>query len=123
MSAAERILLLIAGFAGALGVAFSAMAAHGDYADTLKTCSEILLVHAPALLAAVALMNNKQAPKRLLFFGGFLIFIGLCLFCGDLARRTFTGLRLFPMAAPIGGMSMIGGWLLIAIAALVPRIR
>ncbi|MDR1529018.1 MAG: DUF423 domain-containing protein [Burkholderiales bacterium] len=123
MSAAERLLLLISGLAGALGVTFSAMAAHGDYADTLKTCSEILLAHAPALLAAVALMSNKQAPRRMVFFGGFLIFVGLCLFCGDLVRRTFVDLRLFPMAAPAGGVSMIAGWIFIAIAALLPRIR
>lgn len=122
MSFAERIFLLMAGVSGALGVAFAAMAAHGDYADTLKTCSEILLVHAPALLAVTALLGGK-APKRILFLGGFLILIGLCLFCGDLAQRTFMGSRLFPMAAPIGGASMIIGWILVALVAFAPKLR
>ncbi len=122
MTLAERIFLLIAGASGALGVAFAAMAAHGNYADTLKICSEILLVHAPALLAVAALLGGKT-PKRVLFFAGFFIFIGLCLFCGDLALRTFVGSRLFPMAAPIGGGAMILGWTLVAISAFVPRLR
>ncbi len=122
MTLAERIFLLMAGVSGALGVVFAAMSAHGNYADTLKTCSEILLVHAPALLAIAALLGGKT-PKHILFLGGFLIFIGLCLFCGDLARRTFMELRLFPMAAPIGGASMIIGWILIALAAFAPRMR
>jgi uncharacterized membrane protein YgdD (TMEM256/DUF423 family) len=41
------------------------------------------------------------------------------LFAGDLALRAYAGHRLFPMAAPTGGMVMIGGWALLAVAALV----
>jgi uncharacterized protein (TIGR03382 family) len=123
MSVAERLLLIIAGVAGAAGVAFSAMAAHGNYSDMLKTCADILLVHAPALLGVTALMRVTNTPRRLLFLAGFLMLLGLTFFCGDLARRVFFGLRLFPMAAPIGGSTMILGWALLALAALMPRRR
>ena len=36
---------------------------------------------------------------------------GVTLFSGDIAARTLWGVRLFPMAAPIGGSTMIIGWL------------
>jgi uncharacterized membrane protein YgdD (TMEM256/DUF423 family) len=38
------------------------------------------------------------------------------LFSGDIAVRTLMGQRLFPMAAPIGGSTMIAGWLVLAAA-------
>ncbi|MCL2309003.1 MAG: DUF423 domain-containing protein [Proteobacteria bacterium] len=121
MSVAERFLLIFAGIAGAAGVAFSAMAAHGDYPDLLKTCANVLLFHAPALLGVTALMRAANTPRRLLFLAGFLLVLGLAFFCGDLIRRIFLGLRLFPMAAPVGGGAMIFGWGLLALAALTPR--
>ncbi len=121
MYATERFLLLFSGIAGATGVAFSAMAAHGDYPDMLKTCADILLMHAPALLGIAVLMRTTNTPRRLLFLAGFLLVLGLALFCGDLARRVFFGPRLFPMAAPVGGGTMILGWIFLMLAALMPR--
>ncbi|MDR2016010.1 MAG: DUF423 domain-containing protein [Burkholderiales bacterium] len=121
MSIAERILLIFAGVAGAAGVALSAMAAHGDYSYMLKTCADILLVHAPALLGVTALMRAGNTPRRFLFLAGLLVVLGLTLFCGDLARRALFGLRLFPMAAPIGGGTMIFGWAFLVLAALMSR--
>jgi uncharacterized membrane protein YgdD (TMEM256/DUF423 family) len=44
--------------------------------------------------------------------------IGLLLFCGDLACRDFLGQPLFAMAAPTGGTILMGGWLLLAVAAV-----
>jgi uncharacterized membrane protein YgdD (TMEM256/DUF423 family) len=46
------------------------------------------------------------------------LFIGLLIFSGDLIMRDMAGHRLFPMAAPSGGMLMILGWLITAAAAL-----
>ena len=39
------------------------------------------------------------------------------MFAGDLVMRAQAGTPLFPMAAPIGGGTMILGWLLVAGAA------
>ncbi|MDR0249964.1 MAG: DUF423 domain-containing protein [Burkholderiales bacterium] len=68
-------------------------------------------------------LNRKcsNTPRRLLFLSGFLLVLGLAFFCGDLARRTFLGLRLFSMAAPIGGGAMMLGWVFLVLAALMPR--
>ena len=48
---------------------------------------------------------------------------GWPVFAADLAVRAFLGwARLFPMAAPTGGMLTIGGWVVLAAAALArPR--
>jgi uncharacterized membrane protein YgdD (TMEM256/DUF423 family) len=44
--------------------------------------------------------------------------LGGALFSGDIAMRAFVGDRLFPMAAPTGGTLLLGGWLILAAAAL-----
>jgi uncharacterized membrane protein YgdD (TMEM256/DUF423 family) len=48
---------------------------------------------------------------------------GPLLFSGDIALRALVGQRLFPMAAASGGPLLIGGWALLAIAALLARMR
>ena len=40
---------------------------------------------------------------------------GAALFSAELAMRAFTGDRLFPYAAPIGGSTMMLSWLALAI--------
>lgn len=41
---------------------------------------------------------------------------GAALFAADLAARAFAGGRLFPFAAPIGGLATIAAWLALAAA-------
>ncbi|HZS64129.1 MAG TPA: hypothetical protein VFA53_06495 [Xanthobacteraceae bacterium] len=41
------------------------------------------------------------------------------MFSADVALRAFVGHRLFPMAAPAGGIILLAGWLIVAAAALV----
>ena len=43
----------------------------------------------------------------------------MALFAGDLALRAYAGHRLFPMAAPTGGIVMMAGWVLLALAAFL----
>jgi uncharacterized membrane protein YgdD (TMEM256/DUF423 family) len=40
------------------------------------------------------------------------------LFAADVAARAYLGNRLFPFAAPAGGMIMIAGWLVLTVSAL-----
>ena len=111
---ADRILILLAGLAGAAGVALSAAAAHRG-GPNLQTAATFLLVHAPALLG-IAMLAGRTAR-----FSGFVLTAGLVLFCGDLLARDFLGDRLFPYAAPAGGMLLIGGWLAVAASAVFDR--
>ena len=102
-----RLLLVLAGLAGALGVAAAARASHmGD--DNLGIAANFLLLHAPVLIGLSLL-----AASRLAFAAGIVLAIGLAVFAGDLAVRSFTGNALFPMAAPIGGGALILGWVLV----------
>lgn len=112
-----RAAVLLAGLAGALGVALAAAAAHGGGGPYASQTSTILLFHAPALLA----LGLHASPGRLLNVATVLLALGLALFCADLTVRDLGAERLFPMAAPIGGTAMIVGWALIAISGLFAR--
>ena len=110
-----RLLLVAAGVFGALGVAAAARASHaGD--DNLGIAANFLLLHAPVLIGLSLL-----AASRLAAAAGIVIAIGVALFAGDLAMRSFSGNALFAMAAPIGGGAMILGWVLVAATGIWGR--
>lgn len=111
-SPAGRALVLLGGLCGAAGVGLSAAAAHRGGAF-IGTAASFLLAHAPALLAIGLAM-----PNRWLRLGGFILAVGLVLFCGDLLARDLLGNRLFPFAAPVGGTLLIAGWLVVAASAV-----
>ncbi len=72
-----------------------------------------LLMTAAAVVGIVALAVRSDTP-RLFLFAAAVLLIGVTLFSGDIAARSLLGQRLFPMAAPIGGTTMIFGWLVAA---------
>ncbi|MHB2265137.1 DUF423 domain-containing protein [Aliihoeflea sp. PC F10.4] len=110
-----RILFAIGALFGASGVALSAVAAHRTGGD-LGTAASFLLIHAPALLVVSAGWFGRWQIA-----GGWTIVAGILLFCGDLVARSFLETRLFPMAAPAGGLLLIAGWLLVALSAFLNR--
>lgn len=110
-----RLLAALAALTGAAGVGGSAMAAHGGYGDNLKTAAEFAILHG-ALVAALCMVRE---PTRATTVAAVVLLLGAWLFCGDLALRATAGQALFPMAAPAGGMMLMGGWLLLALAALL----
>lgn len=123
MTLSDRILLALGALAGLLGVAASAGAAHIAGADGLKTAAQFLLFHAPAIVGLAALAATGATHRLVTRLAAAALVAGLALFSGDLALRALHGTPLFPMAAPIGGFALMGGWLLIAVAAFLPRRR
>ena len=123
MSGLDRVLAALAAVAGGLGVAGSAAAAHTSGGETLKTAAQFLLFHAPAILALTALATTGLTRGVLTRLAAAALLIGLALFSGDLALRALTGTPLFPMAAPSGGVVLMAGWLLAALAVLIPTRR
>ncbi len=121
MSGTDRLLVALAGLAGLLGVALLAAAAHVTGGGSLDVAARFLLVHAAALLGLMALVGSGGVHRALGRAAGALLVAGLVLFCGDLTLRALRGVPLFPFAAPAGGFALMGGWLLAAVAALVPR--
>jgi uncharacterized membrane protein YgdD (TMEM256/DUF423 family) len=112
-----RLTLLLAGLIGAAGVAFSAMAAHGDDPRLIGAAAAACMAQAPALLAlSIGWEKVRTALPAALLMG-----LGCTLFAGDLLFRTRYGHGLFPMSAPTGGTMMILGWLTVGLAALFRR--
>lgn len=116
-----RLMVALAALMGAAGVALAALAAHGGDASRLAPASSMLLFHAPAILAALALAERRVTHPYVggVAAGGFLI--GAALFSGDLTLRHFAGHALFQIAAPAGGTLLIASWLALVFAALMPR--
>ena len=112
----NRPLLAAAGLCGALGAGIAAAASHR--ADpNLAVAGNFLLFHAPALIGLSLLAGNRIAS-----IAGWVLVIALILFAGDLASLSQLGHGLFPLAAPLGGMALIIGWLLvIAAGVFAPR--
>jgi uncharacterized membrane protein YgdD (TMEM256/DUF423 family) len=116
-----RILIILAGIMGADGVILAAASAHQPDATRLASASSMLLFHATAVLAAVALAERGIVHIRLGMAAAFGFVIAAALFAGDLTLRQYAGHSLFPMAAPTGGTLLIVSWLLVAVAAAWPR--
>ena len=114
---AAAALLVYAGLAGAAGVALAAAGAHGNALSALTPAAQFLIMHAAAALAVVAVAVRATHPGAFLL-AALVLLVGVSLFSGDITARTLWGSRLFPMAAPIGGSTMIIGWLVLSAAGL-----
>jgi uncharacterized membrane protein YgdD (TMEM256/DUF423 family) len=118
-----RILIILAGVMGADGVILAAASAHQPDATRLASASSMLLFHATAVLAIVALAERGVIHLRIGITAAFGFVIAAALFAVDLTLRQYAGHGLFPMAAPTGGTLLIVSWLLLAVAATWPKRR
>lgn len=117
--AISPFLIVAAGLLGGLGVGGAALAAHGGDNRMVAIAAAVALVHAPALLALAAMPRHLL---RLRAASGLFLVLGTALFSGDLAARALLGDRLFANAAPAGGMILIGGWLMVAVGAVMAAV-
>ena len=114
-----QLFIMLAGLFGAIGVGFAAGAAHGGDAGALGPASNMLLFHAPALLALGLYGRTLAALPRSLAAGGAFIALGAALFAAALAGRYYFGMPPFPMAAPTGGTLMMAGWAIVLAGGLL----
>ena len=112
------LFLIIAGVFGAAGIALAAAGAHAAPGAGLESAANILLFHALAILGGTALLLQGMLSRQLALVALAAWALGTILFSGDVASRVFLGQRLFPMAAPTGGITLIIGWLVLAASAL-----
>jgi uncharacterized membrane protein YgdD (TMEM256/DUF423 family) len=112
------IAIVLAGLMGAGGIMLAAAGAHAASGAGLDGAGYMLLFHAAAVLGGAALLQQGLLwrPLLLIALAGWVL--GAALFSGDIALRAFAGHRLFPMAAPTGGIILIAAWLALAAAAL-----
>ena len=118
---AHRILIILAAVMGADGVMLAAAAAHQADAARLGAASSMLLFHASAVLAVVALVERSVLKAGIGITAAIGFVIAASLFAGDLTLRQYAGHALFPMAAPTGGTLLIASWLVLALSAAWPR--
>ena len=116
-----RILVILAAVMGADGVMLAAAAAHQADAARLGAASSMLLFHASAVLAVVALVERSVLKTGIGIIAAFGFVIAATLFAGDLTFRQYAGHALFPLAAPTGGTLLIASWLVLALSAAWPR--
>lgn len=104
-------LATLAALLGFLGVAFGAFAAHGmddPVAKTLiQTGASYQLVH--ALAALLALFMPVPTRKAAVAF-----LIGAVLFSGSVYGLALGAPRMIGVATPLGGLSFLAGWALLA---------
>ncbi len=115
----EQILIALAGAMGAAGVILTAAGAHGKPGVGLDSAGYLLLIHACATIAGAAALRHGLLlrPIGTAALWGFVI--GATLFAADVAARAYLGHRLFPFAAPLGGLIQIASWLTLTVAALL----
>jgi uncharacterized membrane protein YgdD (TMEM256/DUF423 family) len=115
----DQILVALAGAMGAAGVSLTAAGAHGKPGSGLDSAGYLLLIHACAALAGVAAARQGIVlrPLATITIAGFVL--GSVLFAADVSARAYLGHRLFPFAAPSGGIILIVSWLSLIVAALL----
>lgn len=107
-----------------LSVAIGAFGAHGlagkvseRMLENWQTGAHYHIVHALALLF-IGLLVGRLGPSTLVTTAGWLLFIGIILFSGSLYTMALTGITKLGAITPLGGLSFLIGWLLVAIAAI-----
>jgi uncharacterized membrane protein YgdD (TMEM256/DUF423 family) len=123
MTRSPLILAGVAALMGAAGVGLAALGVHASGGELASRGALFLLLHAVAALAIAAHARVATDSVRALVIVGFVMEAGAALFSAELAMRAFTGERIFPFAAPIGGSAMMMAWLALAIVFAVSVLR
>lgn len=111
------LLMVLAALSGALAVMAGAYGAHGatgQAAEWLRTGAQYQLVHAVAVFAVAARPSGVVA--------GWLFVAGAAVFAGTLYAMALGAPRWFGAITPIGGLGLIAGWAVLAVAALRGRL-
>lgn len=117
-----KSILMITAISGLLAVALGAFGAHGlksrvteDLLAVYQTGVQYHFYHTFAL-GLVGLLMLQFPQARLLMWSSLCFVVGIAVFSGSLYVMTFTGLRWLGAITPIGGLSLMVGWLLMALA-------
>lgn len=118
-----RTLIIAAALLLMLGVGTGAFGTHGlrahvgpDRLAVWQTAVLYQLVHALGLLGVAAL--RPRLHQALATAAAAFLLIGILIFSGSLYALVLSGVRILGAITPIGGVSFMVGWLLLALAAL-----
>ncbi|MDP1558970.1 MAG: DUF423 domain-containing protein [Nitrosomonas sp.] len=103
-----------------LCVAFGAFGAHGlkqtlsaDMLTIYQTGVQYHFYHAIGLLIVGLVLFHFQ-KSRLITLSGWLMLVGIILFCASLYVLSLTEMRGLGMIAPFGGVAFLSAWVLLA---------
>jgi uncharacterized membrane protein YgdD (TMEM256/DUF423 family) len=116
-----RKTLGVAGALIALATIFGAFGAHAlkahlsqDKLQVYETAVRYHFFHALGLLAIGILLRSMDS--ELLRWSAILVVAGILLFSGSLYLLTFGAPRPLGIVTPLGGLALIAGWILFAVA-------
>lgn len=120
----KRTFLTLGAVMGALVVFLGAFGAHAlknilrdnGRLDTYETAVKYHFYHAIVLII-LALAFNQFESKKLVKWSGWSFFIGTIIFSGSLYILCFSGFTILGAVTPFGGLFLITGWVLLALAA------
>jgi len=114
--------LRLSALVGFLSIALGASGAHGSIHDKLvatgqlahwETAVQYHLPHAVVLL----LLTLLASTKPLMVWAWRMFFVGILLFSGSLYVLAYTSTKWLGAITPLGGLSFMIGWVLIAMSA------
>lgn len=121
-----RTIIIFAALLLMLGVGTGAFGAHGlrarvspDMLAVWQTAVLYQLVHGLGLLGIAALRSRLHA--RLASAAAIFLLTGILVFSGSLYALVLTDVRVLGAITPLGGLSFMVGWLLMALASLRGR--
>jgi uncharacterized membrane protein YgdD (TMEM256/DUF423 family) len=119
-----KTFLMIGSLSAFLSVALGAFGAHAlksklspDMLNVYQTGVQYHMVHSLGLIL-IALLADKLGNSTLVNVSGWALFIGIVLFSGSLYALSLSGIKVLGAITPLGGVSFLLGWVLLAIAAM-----
>ncbi|MCK2096221.1 DUF423 domain-containing protein [Thauera aromatica] len=119
----NRIFLFVGALSACIAVGLGAFGAHGlrgrleaDMLAVFETGVRYQMYHALALVALG--LARRLEPGRLAAAAGGLFIAGSLCFSGSLYLIALAGARGIGLVTPAGGLMLLAGWLMLALAAL-----
>lgn len=121
----DRWLIVLGSLLAGSAIGLAALAAHWLNARVTAALLasfnigvEYQLIHAIGL---IVLGDLRHPTNRVLKLGAGSLCLGIVLFCGSLYIKAIAGYAPAGKLAPIGGLALITGWVLVAIGMLKSR--
>lgn len=120
----HKLFLVAGSLIGGLSVMIGAFGAHAlkklltenGRTDVFETAVKYQFYHAFALLILGLLMLKIE--HKFLNYAGYSFLAGIVIFSGSLYILSISNIKWFGAITPIGGLCMIAGWLLMAVAMI-----
>jgi uncharacterized membrane protein YgdD (TMEM256/DUF423 family) len=118
----DPLRLRVSALLGFLAISLGASGAHGPVHEKLKAAGELehwetaLQYHLPHAVVLL-LLTLFASSKPTMVWAWCMILLGVLIFSGSLYLLAYTGIKWLGAITPLGGLSLMAGWTLIALSA------